>query len=44
VKYSTIILREVDYEDDQKIDGGIVYKQILINAKLQIGKIGQKHS
>ena len=26
----------------QKTDGGIVYKQILINAKLQIGKRGQK--
>jgi hypothetical protein len=43
-KYSTINLREVDYKDDQKTDGGIVYKQILINAKLQIGKRGQKHS
>jgi len=26
----------------EKIDGGIVYKQILINAKLQIGKRGKK--
>jgi hypothetical protein len=33
VKYLTIILREVDYEDEQKTDGGIVYQQILINAK-----------
>jgi len=27
--------------DDQKTDGGTVYKQILINAKLQTGKRGQ---
>ena len=27
----------------KKTDGGIVYKQILINAKLQIGKRGQKN-
>ena len=26
----------------KKTDGGIVYKKILINAKLQIGKRGQK--
>ena len=26
----------------KKTDGGIVYKHILINAKLQIGKRGQK--
>ena len=38
----TIILWEIDY--DQKTDGGIVYKQILINAKLQIGKSGHKQS
>jgi hypothetical protein len=44
VKYSAIILREVDYEDDQKADGGIVYKQLFITAKLQTGKRGQKHS
>ena len=43
MKYSTIILREVDYGDDQK-NGGIVYKEILIIAKLQIGKRSQKHS
>jgi hypothetical protein len=30
---------EVDNEDDQKTDGGIVYKWILINAKLQIENI-----
>jgi len=36
------MLREVDYEDDQKADGGIVYQQILINAKLQIGNRGQR--
>jgi hypothetical protein len=27
---------------DQKTDGGIVYKQILINPKLQFGKRAQK--
>jgi hypothetical protein len=26
-----------------KIDGGIVYKQILINAKLKTGKTGKKN-
>jgi hypothetical protein len=30
--------------DDQETDGGIVYKQILINEKLQIGKRGEKQS
>ena len=30
--------------DDQKTDGGTVYKQILINAKLKTGKRGKKHS
>jgi hypothetical protein len=44
VKCLTIILREVDYEDDQKTYGGIVYQQTLVNAKLQIGKRGQKQS
>ena len=29
-------------EDDQNTDGGPVYKQELINAKLQTGKRGQK--
>jgi hypothetical protein len=33
VKYLTITVREVDYEDDQTTDGGIVYKQTLINCK-----------
>ena len=42
VKYLTIILREFDYEDDQNIDGGTAYKQILVNAKLQSGKRGKK--
>jgi hypothetical protein len=28
--------------DDQDTDGGIVYKQILINDKLQIGKRGNR--
>ena len=43
VKYLTIIIREVDKEDDQKTDGGTVYKQILIHAKLKTGKRGQKN-
>jgi len=42
VSQLTIILWEVDY--DQKTDGGFVYKQILINTKLQFGKGGQKQS
>jgi len=33
---------QVHYEDDQKADGGTVYKQILVNAQLQIGKRVQK--
>jgi hypothetical protein len=41
VNYLTIILRKVDQDDDQKTDGGSVYKQISIHAKLQIGKRGQ---
>ena len=31
-------------QDDQNPDGGIEYKQILINRKLQIGKRGQKQN
>jgi hypothetical protein len=27
----------------KKTNGGVVYKQILVNAKLQIGKRGQKN-
>ena len=44
VKYLTKkkILWDVDYEDDRKTDSGTVYKQIVITAKLQIGKSGQK--
>ena len=38
VKDSTVTLRDVDEEEDQNTDGGTVYKQMLINAKLQIGK------
>jgi hypothetical protein len=38
------INREVHYEEDQKVDGGTVYKQILLNAQLQIGKRGEKQS
>ena len=42
--YLTTVLLEVDQEDDKKkTNGGIVYKQILINRKLQIGKGGQKN-
>jgi hypothetical protein len=37
-KVSQVFNREVHYEDDQKADGGIVYKQISLNAQLQIGK------
>ena len=33
---------EVDKADDQKTDGGNVHKQLLINAKLQIGKRGHQ--
>jgi hypothetical protein len=29
-------------EEDSKLECGLVYKQILINAKLQIGRSGQK--
>jgi hypothetical protein len=36
-----VILKEVKYEDDQKTDGRILYKQIL-NAKLKTGKLSQK--
>jgi hypothetical protein len=28
--------------DDQELNGGVVYKQILINEKLQIGKKGKE--
>ena len=34
----------VCFRFDQKTDGGIVYKQILINPKLQFGKRAQKTS
>jgi hypothetical protein len=42
VKYLIIILREVNKEDDQKTDGGTVYKLMLITAILQTGKKVQK--
>jgi len=42
VKYLTKILWDVVQEDDQKTDGVFVYKQILINAKLQIGNRDKK--
>jgi len=38
----TIILREVKQDDNQKTDGGTVYKQILVNVILQTGKRCQK--
>ena len=44
VKFLTIIHKEVDWEDDQKTVVGIVYKQILMNSKLQIGKGGKKRN
>lgn len=31
--YLKIIIRKVKQEDDQNTDGGIVYQQILVNAK-----------
>jgi hypothetical protein len=34
--YLTKILKEADYEEDQKTDGGIVYKEILVNANLKL--------
>jgi hypothetical protein len=42
VKYWTVNLREDDKEDDQKRDGGTVYRQILINAHLKTGKRDQE--
>ena len=44
--YFTIILREVDYEDNQKKKNRWwnCVQQIVINAQLQIGKRGQKQS
>jgi hypothetical protein len=33
VKYLIIIPKEVDQEDDQETDGGIVYKQMLRSVK-----------
>lgn len=40
VRYLTLILREVDQEDDQKTGGVTVYKQMLIDSKLKAGKSG----
>jgi hypothetical protein len=42
VKYLIIIPKEVDQEDDQETDGGIVYKQTLKSVKLTTGKKGKK--
>jgi len=39
--YLTIILRKIDEEDNQITDGGTVYRQILINAKLKTDRRGQ---
>jgi hypothetical protein len=36
VKYLTIILREVNSDEDQQTDGINVYKQVVMNAMLQI--------
>jgi hypothetical protein len=36
VRYLIIIPTDDEKEDDQKIDGGTVYKQILIDAKLKL--------
>ena len=41
-KVSQVFNREDHYEDDQKTDGAIVYKQILVKAQLQIGRRSQK--
>jgi hypothetical protein len=40
--YLRIILGEVDKQDYQTTNGGTVYKQILINSKLQIENRSQK--
>jgi hypothetical protein len=37
VKYLAVISREADYEDNQETDGAVVYKQMLIDGKLQFG-------
>jgi hypothetical protein len=42
VKYLIIIPKEVDQEDDQETDGGIVYKHTLRSVKLTTGKKGKK--
>jgi hypothetical protein len=42
VKYLTIILREVDCEDDQKTDGRTLHRQILMNAKVKPRKRGKE--
>jgi hypothetical protein len=40
--YNTMDSKEVDQEDDQETDGGIVYKQTLRSVKLTTEKKGQK--
>jgi len=42
VAFLTVILREVDEEEDKKTDSGYFYKQLLVNAKLHNGERGQK--
>jgi hypothetical protein len=39
----TIIIREVEQGEDQTTNGRTVFRQILINAKLQIGKKGNNN-
>ena len=43
VKYLTKILREFDWEGNQKTDGLSTYKQMLMNAKLKTGQRSHKN-
>jgi hypothetical protein len=38
VKHLVIIPKEFERDDDRKTDSAIVYKEILVDAKLKIGK------
>jgi len=40
VKYLTVVLKEVDWEDDQKTDGWTVNRQISVDAELKTEKGG----
>jgi hypothetical protein len=42
VKHLTLILGEVDKEEDQRSSGRTVYKHISISAKLRTGRRGQE--